>query len=339
MKNNMVLVVLISFIMLASIASAGSLNITVYNQKNLAHVVMSSSIEFLFKYPKNSMFSSLLANTSREITFTVNYSGPSQNYISFLEGFFKSHYKNVTIENLTLTYNMKEYANSTEMIAFRNVSMDLWLTGIFNKSKSNSVVNLSWRDIIINKNFNITYGNKQYDVNGFNFNYTQMGNYSEKFGMSSMPMMKMPKIWGFNYSVFAKPLKEWNRAYNKTLNETIFTLTIPPQIIFNQTFTLSNSTYGGMPFMNNITSNNFGNYSLEIITDPSANIAVQGYAVPNNNTVTVYSSPTTSSPTTQNNNLMTWIYIVIGIIIIALIVGAFMYMNSKKSKNNENKKE
>jgi len=336
MKNNIIIVGLVSFLLLASIASAGSLNVTIYTNKNLAHVVMSSSIEMIFKYPKNSIFSTMLENTSKTFSFTVNYSGPSQKYIAFLEGFFKSHYKNVTIENLTINFLYTMHANSTEMIGYRNVSMDLWLTGIFNKSKSNSVVNLSWRDIEINRNFNITYENKQFDINGLNENNSMIENISSKFGINSQYMAnyKIPKIWAFNYSMFSKPLKDWKREYNKTLNETIFSLSFPPQVLYNQTFTISNSSFGGMPFMNNFTKNMTGTYTFEIIADPIAYIAVPGYAVPNNNTVTIYSSPSSTSTQTQTSMPLIYIIIII-VVIIAIVGGAMFYLNSKKSKENK----
>ncbi|MEM4069211.1 MAG: hypothetical protein QXI30_00005, partial [Thermoplasmata archaeon] len=167
MKNAIVLVLASVFLisLLAPAATGSYLNVTIYPDKGLANIKLNSDASLIFTYPANGTVSKILNGTSYTKSFSLNFTHPSDRHISFMEGWLKSRYHNISVENMSIIYNVVLNANKTTLVLTKLVTINLWVTGIFNKTKSETKVNMSWRAFEVKGNFKLSYENETFDLN------------------------------------------------------------------------------------------------------------------------------------------------------------------------------
>jgi len=291
-------------IFLASVAIPGAygsyLNVTIYPQKNLASVNLSSDTYLIITYPANQN----IQNKTWTYTASATFTHPSDWAISFIEGFLKSRYQNVSVENMSVNFTLIGTMNWTTFQIYKHVTINLWLTGIFNKTKSETNVNLSWRDFEVKGSFKIK------DHNGDEFELNDMGDYLNGFFLVSLmgdTMEKLNDKSTLNFTALSKPLSEWNRTYNPSTNTTTFSYTANENVLLNASLTINGNTY-----------------TLLLKYDPSSTITTQGYATASGDSIVILPN----APSSINSG--TVIAIVAVVVIIVGIVAAIAVRKAKK---------
>ncbi|MGC8585001.1 MAG: hypothetical protein ACP5L4_02615 [Thermoplasmata archaeon] len=288
------IVILMAMLAFIPLSHASYLNVTLYPDKKLAYITMNSVAVLLFSYPNDSMISQILNGTSYNISFSLTYNHPSDWAIKFMEGYIKSRYHNITINNMTVRFTLNEFANSTLLTIYKNTTIDLWLTGIFNKTNNGTKADFSWRSFNINGHFYVKDDDQEYDLNDM------LSDMNNNILSLMMKFIHKTEVDTINFSALSRPLSQWNKIYNPSTNTTTFYYNASTNLLLN------------------FTSND---YSLRVIYDPSSTIVTQGYAVATNNSLIIYPNP-------QNSYMD---YILIGISVLA-VVGIFSALIMKRKK-------
>ncbi|MEM4057216.1 MAG: hypothetical protein QXZ12_00600 [Thermoplasmata archaeon] len=287
------------------LVSASSLTVHVYPAKNQAEINAVSDTKIIFTYPNQSYISDLLNDTNYSYTMTVNITHGNSS-IAFFEGFLRSHYTNISVENMSVAMNVKAVANTTTLIITKNMNINIWISGIFNKTKNGTTIaNMSWRDFSVNGKFDVNYNGNTWDINeaggmmnnvmgeGWN-TFNQMFDDTHFLARSTI-----------NYSALNAPLKDWNKNYDATTNSTSFTY------VYNKTISFNSSV-----------DFNGAKYTLNMSYDPSATIVVPGYATASgNNLIITPTAPATTFP-----------YLLVGIaaiVVIVIVLSAALIMRRK----------
>jgi len=305
MKNLLVVGIVSIFLLSLAVpaATASYLNVTIYPDKGLANVKLNSEASLIFTYPAQNV-----TPRSYSFSFTKTFTNSSDWAISFMEGWLKSRYHNVSVDNMSVTFNLVSHVNSTTLVITKLLTINLWVSGIFNKTKSETKVNLSWRAFEVKGSFKIKSDNgTEYDLN-------EMGEYF--FRMVMIPnyqndeLNEMSNVSTLNFTMLSKSLSSWQRTYDPTTNTTTFYYNASKYVLFYANWSISNSIYTGLN----------GNYTLKIVYDPSSTITTPGYATASGDTIVI-------SPTAPSNTLPLIIGAVVAVII---VVGALAFFLRKR---------
>ncbi|MEM3335221.1 MAG: hypothetical protein QXY47_04220 [Thermoplasmata archaeon] len=313
MKNAIVLVLVSVFLisLVAPAATGSYLNVTIYPDKGLANIKLNSDASLIFTYPANGTVSKTLNGTSYTKSFSLNFTHPSDWAISFMEGWLKSRYHNISVENMSIIYNVVLNANKTTLVLTKLVTINLWVTGIFNKTKSETKVNMSWRAFEVKGNFKLSYENEDFDLNLMEGPWENMWMFQNQFqNQFQNKYEEMNNVSTLNYTMFAKSLSTWQRTYNPTTNTTTFYYNASKYLLFNAIWTIN---YSYLPGLN-------GTYTLKIVYDPASTITVPGYATASGDTIII-------SPTAPSNTLP---LIIAAVVVLVVVVGALAFFIKKK---------
>ena len=242
----------------------------------------------------------------------------------------------VHVVNATLSYQLHAFANATNLTVYRNLTIEMKISNITRKVGNNTtVIDMSWRafgvqgqlmsdfkggmsvklpfsgmkeqaDINTNMDVNMLgdMGDFGEDGQGGMF---QLGSFFTNDGFGS----HVSNFGTINFHVFSVPLQQWARVYNPSTNSTTF--------FYNAT-----SNYS----LNESVSVNGSNYSLKLMTDPSAAITINGQAVPtSSNELAVLNSPAPASGVSA-----TEVFVGAGIIVIVTL-GLSVVLRRDKKKN------
>jgi len=304
MKNLLVVGIVSIFLLSLAVpaATASYLNVTIYPDKGLANVKLNSEASLIFTYPAKNV-----TPRSYSFSFTKTFTNSSDWAISFMEGWLKSRYHNVSVDNMSVTFNLVSHVNSTTLVITKLVTINLWVSGIFNKTKSETKVNLSWRAFEVKGSFKIKSDNgTEYDLNEMGEHYlNDTGEYF--FGMilnyQNDKLKEMSNVSTLNFTMLSKSLSSWQRTYDPTTNTTTFYYNASKYVLFYANWSISNN-----------------NYTLKIVYDPSSTITTPGYATASGDTIVI-------SPTAPSNMLPLIIGAVVAVII---VVGALAFFLRKR---------
>jgi len=340
--RSIIVLAIVSFLIVGAaipFSHASTLNATINPKTNVANVTATSNFVAVLTFPSTSLLSSLNGTE-----LTINGSAViSSTYLSYLSqdvergddgnnsNSTNSSVPQLHVVNATLYFYYKFIATNTSFTVYRNLTLNMTITNILQNVNGHQVISMNWRafkvqgELMANLNafLHLKIRNENLSTNVTeSLDINELGDqfdFGDKFilgdnGMISGDMME--NIFGhfkhidtIDFHEFNVPLSQWNRVYNPTLNETIYTYTINRNIWVNETF---NST-------------ELGNFTLSYHYDPSSSIAVMGNAVVGpNNTLEIVSSSSTSSMTN---------YVIVGIaaiVVLAGIVGAVLFAKRRK---------
>jgi len=335
--RSIIVLALVSFLILGAaipLSHASTLNATINPKTNVANVTATSNFVAVLTFPSTSFLSNLNGTV-----ITLNGSAViSSTYLSKLsqdvergDDSNNSSSNNTTgpqlhVVNATLYLHYKFIATNTSITVFRNLTLNMTITNILRNISGHEVISMNWRAFKVqgklmaninafmhlktqNQNFSMKVS-ESFDVNELG---DQLG-IGENYLMSSDLMEHIFSNFShkdtIDFTEFNVPLSQWNRVYNPTLNETIYTLTINKNVWANVT----------------ISSGELGNLSLSYHYDPSSSIAVIGNAVVGpNNTLEIVSSTSSANVATT--------YAIAGIAVIVVVVGiaaAVFYAKRRK---------
>jgi hypothetical protein len=300
MKNLLAIGIVSIFLLSLAVpaATASYLNVTIYPDKGLANVKLNSEASLIFTYPAGGLISQNLNFTTKSYSFSENFTHPSDWAISFMESWLKSRYHNISVENMSLTFNLVMHANTTALVVTKLLTLNLWVTGIFNKTKSETKVNVSWRAFEVKGSFKVSHDGQDFDLN-------DMEDILQEFSLNhfSEKMSGIGNVSTLNYTMFSKSLSSWQRTYDPNTNTTTFYYNASKYILFNAEWTGLN-----------------GNYSLKIEYDPSSTITTPGYATASGDTIVI-------SPTAPSSTLPLIIGAAVAVII---VIGALAFFLRKR---------
>jgi len=175
------------------------------------------------------------------------------------------------------------------------------VTGIFNKTKGETKVNLSWRAFEVKGSFNVSHDNQEFDLNDMKNDIEE--HLPDFYNHFNEKMSGIGTVSTLNYTMFSKSLSSWQRTYDPTTNTTTFYYNASKYVLFYANGSISNS-----------------NYTLKIVYDPSSTITTPGYATASGDTIVI-------SPTAPSNTLPLIIGAVVAVII---VVGALAFFLRKR---------
>ncbi|MFP3300365.1 MAG: hypothetical protein RXN92_04740 [Thermoplasmatales archaeon] len=335
--RSIIVLALVSFLILGAaipLSHASTLNATINPKTNMANVTATSNFVAVLTFPSTSFLSNLNGTV-----ITLNGSAViSSTYLSSLsqdvergDDSNNSSSNNTTgpqlhVVNATLYLYYKFIATNTSITVFRNLTLNMTITNILRNISGHEVISMNWRAFKVE-------GKLMANINAFMHLKTRNQNFSMKvsesfdvnelgdqLGIGENDLMSgdlMEHIFSnfshkdtIDFTEFKVPLSQWNRVYNPTLNETIYTLTINKNVWANVT----------------ISSGELGNLNLSYHYDPSSSIAVMGNAVVGpNNTLEIVSSTSSANVATT--------YSIAGIAVIVVVVGiaaAVFYAKRRK---------
>jgi hypothetical protein len=257
------------------VVSGSTLTVYVYPSKNQAEINAVSDTKIIFTYPNNSTVSNRLNGLNYSYSMSLNYTG-SVYPLKIFERFLRNHFSNVTLENLSIIVNLKALANSTTLIITKNMTLTLWLSGIFNKTKNTTVANMSWKDFAVTGSFNVSYQGNSCDLNEVGGSIGIMRGLSEQmlwYMFLENPILTRATI---DYSYLKAPLNEWTKTYDSATNTTSFTYVYTKNISYNATVDINGAVY-----------------TLKMTYDPSATIIVPGHATASGDNLIITPTATT----------------------------------------------
>lgn len=242
----------------------------------------------------------------------------------------------VHVVNATLSYQLHAFSSMTNLTIFRNLTLSLKISNITKKVGNNTtVIDMSWRAFRVQGQLMGDFRgymnlqnphdglkvqsdvNTNMDVNmlgdmgdfgeGGQRGIFQIGSFFTNDGFGSHVL----NFETINFHVFSVPLQQWTRVYDSSTNSTTF--------FYNATTNYS---------LNESVSMNGSNYSLKLMTDPSAAITTNGKAIPTSSNELVVS--TASAPSTSRSS--TGILAVVGIIAVVAIGLSALLMRRRARK-------
>ncbi len=310
--------VVVAALLAVPLSSATVIHATINTKTNEGYVNATSNYVLYYNYPNNSSTSKALNGTVIWFNATsyLNSTGKMQlggdmNEYKDQQGNDQAHAmdaatsENTTtnsttntttnsthlpvmhVVNATLKYQMHAFASATNLTVYRNLTIDLKISNITKKVGNNTtIIDMSWRAFgvqgklmsdfrgqlqMVNPNMGLNF---QYYVNT-NMDVNQLGNFGSFGGIGNdqgnFELGSFFEDGGFganvmnyntiNFKVFSVPLNQWARQYNSATNSTTF--------YYN-----ASSNYS----LNSSMSVNGQNYSIKLMTDPSAAITTNGYA-------------------------------------------------------------
>lgn len=192
----------------------------------------------------------------------------------------------VHVVNATLKYQMHAFANDTNLTIYRNLTIDLKISNITKKVGNNStIIDMSWRafrvqgELMGHFNGKLELKNPYSQINdSFSVNSNMdvnllgdMGDFGEdgngfslgrifEGGIFNAHVMNYQTI---DFHVFSVPLSQWTRVYDSATNTTTLYYNASSNYSLDESISLNGS-----------------DYTLKLLTDPSASITTTGKAIP-----------------------------------------------------------
>ncbi|MDP7976332.1 MAG: hypothetical protein RAK25_04230 [TACK group archaeon] len=304
MKNR----VMILSVMLLLVTSVGvypalgaTLNAVIYPKQNAAKVSYTVVRSFNLTYPGNTFLSQLLngKSSSEEVT---SQGGPGN--AGPLIASIKAQDPNASLINYTLTYTSTYKGTETYAEEVENLTLTIYVANVTQLNSSRLIVNANWRAFAVRGDWDVISHGLPFNVN------PQFPSFLTPSGSLRSIMMGEGLHLGeakalLDFSEFSQPLTEWNHRYDPFTGITTFTKEYPT----NESVLLK-ATINGQT------------YSLSYKEDPSAQIQVYGYAVPNGNYLEIVSVPATVYAP----------YAAVGVVAVAAVLLVLWY-RSKRAPN------
>lgn len=286
---------------------ASTLKVVVGPSLNVAEIVATSNTTLVFTYPPDSKISGFLNGFNYSLSLSaVNVPPDSEAFLAFQHE-LRRGFENITLINMSVGLSVSAHANATALVVVKNVVVDAWATGIFNKTRSHVEGNFGWKSFVVKGDLDVDFEGRVIEVN------TVGSAMILPFGEDSWLAGFLLHVFGggplwssstINFSAFNTPLSEWARSYNPATNTTTFTKSVGSNLLFREELSVNGQ-----------------NYSVSLIYDPSSTISIPGYAVARGDTVIVEAAP----PGVVQKNTA----IAVSLIVLAVVFAASLLLRRK----------
>ncbi|HUI01247.1 MAG TPA: hypothetical protein VLX56_06425 [Nitrososphaerales archaeon] len=267
---------------LAPAAFGSTLSVDLNPGTKVANLTSVSSTDLVLTYPANSTLSNYLAGYDSSSSLSGNFGGNSQAVANFHDQFHDHDNSQISISNMTVSYNYSAKANSTALVVNKMTEIIASVAGIFNVTNGTVTANLGWRSFYIVGALNLDLQDHIVDVNLAGPSLAESIN-GRSMGVEILTgMFAGNSLWSrptLNFSSLSSPLSTWTKNYNSGTNTTTFSKTIAGNSTFSTRYTDNGQTY-----------------SLSMTSDPSAVISTNGYAKASGDSLTITKAPTLLNP-------------------------------------------
>jgi hypothetical protein len=178
---------------------------------------------------------------------------------------------------MTVSLDYSTKGNTTALVVNKMTHITAWVSGVFSVVNHTVKADLGWRSFLVRGAMNVDLENHPVDINlvGSAMEYS-LGSHQIALGFLSSSFGG-GDIWSrptLNFSALNSPLSTWTKNYNSVTNTTTFSKTISGETTFSAAV-----NYNGQK------------YSLSAVSDPSGEVAVQGYANASGDSISIVSTP------------------------------------------------
>ncbi|HLQ06743.1 MAG TPA: hypothetical protein VK126_03220 [Nitrososphaerales archaeon] len=266
----------ILLISMAPLAYASTLKVTLNPNTKLAKIDSVSTTKIVFTYPATSTMATYLKGVSSSLKLNGSFAGGTSG-VEELQSSFPYHDGHISVKNMTVSLDYSTKGNATALVVNKMTHITAWVSGVFSVVNHTVKADLRWRSFMVQGAMDVELENHPVDINlvGSAMEYSlgshqiALGFLSNSFGGGD--------IWSrptLNFSALNSPLSSWTKNYNSLTNTTTFSKTISGQTTFSASI-----NYNGQK------------YSLSAVSDPSGEVAVQGYANASGDSITIGPTP------------------------------------------------
>jgi hypothetical protein len=266
----------ILLISMAPLAYASTLKVTLNPNTKLAKIDSVSTTKIVFTYPATSMVATYLKSVSSSLKLNGTFAGGTSG-VEELQRSFPYHDGHISVKNMTVSLDYSTKGNATALVVNKMTHITAWVSGVFSVVNGTVKANLGWRSFIVRGAMDVDLENHPVDINlvgsamesSLGSHQIALGFLSSSFGGGD--------IWSrptLNFSALNSPLSSWTKNYNSLTNTTTFSKTISGETTFTASI-----NYNGQK------------YSLSAVSDPSGEVAVQGYANASGDSITIGPAP------------------------------------------------
>jgi hypothetical protein len=319
-KNRLLPIALLSLLLMSAVpaAYASTLSVTINPSTKVADLKSSSTTSIILTYPAGSSLSKQLNGYNSSLSLSGSFSGTSDP-VHMLQGNFQERdnhegfHDNVSIQNMTVTYSLNGKGNATALVLKKETDISATVSGIFTVVNGTVHIGLGWRAFSIPGAMTLNLENHDIDVNLVGSAISEQLSDRPALGNLFLGMFGNYGLWHnptLNYSALNAPLSTWTKNYDSVTNTTTFSKTITG----NSNLHVS-ADYNGQ------------NYSLSVISDPSATIATEGYANVSGDSLVIQPAPLLSSPI---------VWVAGAVLVVAAIAGvAYGLMRSRARPSSQ----
>ncbi len=301
-KRVLPLVALALFLFIATPSVyASTLKVTLNPSTKVAVVNSSSTTDLVLTYPAGSALSHYLGNVSSSITKSGTFNSSSDGVATF-GGSLEEHDHDVRVQSMNVTYSLTAKGNSTTFVLHKQTAIDAQVLGAFAVVNGTVKVDMAWKAFAIPGDLTLGLGGTEVDINlvGSAFHF--------QLGDQPLALAAVSAIFGgddlwhtptLDFSSLNTPLSNWTKSYDPLTNTTTYSKTATDQSNLN-----ASASFNGQK------------YTLAMKSDPSAQVAVQGYAVASGDTLVIQQAPVAMNPV---------VWLAAGAVVI-LSAGAILYI-------------
>ena len=280
----------LAVILIASspLAYASTLTVNLNPTTGLAKVDSVSTTKIVFTFPAGSAMSGFLQNVSSTFSLNGTYSSRDSGVQALQSSFDRedSHalasnssatITHPLVKNASVSIDYTAKGNATALVVSKVTDITSWVSGIFTVVNGSVKADLGWRGYAVGGPMDFDMGGRSVDVN-------MVGSAMQDSLAGHVMAMSFllnafggGNIWSrstLNFSALNAPLSTWTKNYDASTNTTTFTKTISGQSTFSSSFTFGSQ-----------------NYSLSMISDPTGQVSIQGYADAQGDSLVVASAP------------------------------------------------
>jgi hypothetical protein len=269
-------VLAILLISAAPLAYASTLTVTLNPITKLAKIDSVSTTKIVFTYPATSAMATYLKGDSSSLKLNGTFAGGTTG-VEELQRSFPYHDGHISVKNMTVSLDYSTNGNATALVVNKMTHITAWVSGVFSVVNNTVKADLGWRSFIVRGAMDVDMENHPVDINlvgsamadSLGSHQIALGFLSSSFGGGD--------IWSrptLNFSALNSPLSTWTKNYNSVTNTTTFAKTISGETTFSASI-----NYNGQK------------YSLSAVSDPSGEVAVQGYANASGDSITIGPTP------------------------------------------------
>ena len=263
-------------------ALASTFTVTLNPDSKVAQVKSMSSTSIILTYPSSSSLSRALDGYNSTKSLSGSFSS-SSDPVLLIQGRFDQWDHEVRIQNMSIAFSQKAKANATALVITQETDIRAAVSGVFTIANGTVHANLGWRSFSVPGDMTVNLGDHPVEVNlvGSAMN-EQFGTHPFIIG-ALIGMFGANQIWHrgmLNFSSLNAPLNTWTKSYNSGTNTTTFSKTISGQATLKV-----QADYDGQE------------YTLSMVSDPSASIQTLGYASASGDSLVIGGSPAPSLPT------------------------------------------
>jgi hypothetical protein len=297
---------------MAPAAFASTLTVTLNPTSKVAEMHAVSTTKIVLTYPANSTMSNNLKDVNSSFvlsgSFDSSYAGVQE-----FQGDFHDGDGGISVHNMTAAVDYTAKGNGTALVINKETNITASVTGVFHVVNGTVQADLGWRSFVVVGALNLNLGDHTVDIN-------QVGSAMDDSIATHTAAVQFlagsfgrDDIWSrptLNYSALNAPLNTWTKNFDSATNTTTFSKTISGSYTFS-----ASADYNGQK------------YTMSATSDPSASIAIKGYATASGNSLVIGPAPATLSSSI-------WVAAAIGVAVIGAVAYLALRARAKPKVSN-----